>query len=84
MFYQYLTLNFGTQLTANMRKTLLIIVILSGAYTSSIAQLNTKMDSISYSLGVDVGSNLAKTGLEINQDVFRQGLQDSFAGEDLA
>ncbi|MEM9933232.1 MAG: FKBP-type peptidyl-prolyl cis-trans isomerase, partial [Bacteroidota bacterium] len=67
-----------------MRKIPLVICLFLGAVSSLLAQFDTKMDSISYTLGVDVGTNLSRTGLEINQEIFTKGLMDSFAGDVLS
>lgn len=67
-----------------MRKFLLIICILFGTLPVSLAQFESRMDSISYTLGVDVGINLSKFGLGINQEVFKQGFMDAFNDEMLS
>ncbi|MEM6766487.1 MAG: FKBP-type peptidyl-prolyl cis-trans isomerase [Bacteroidota bacterium] len=67
-----------------MRKIPLVICLFLGTVSSLLAQFDTKMDSISYTLGVDVGTNLSRTGLEINQEIFKKGLMDSFAGDVLS
>ncbi len=64
-----------------MRKFLLIICILFGTLPVSLAQLESRMDSISYTLGVDVGTNLSKFGLGINQEVFQKGFMDALNDE---
>lgn len=44
---------------------------------SSNAPFNNKTDKISYSIGVDVGKSISKQGIEINPDIFAQGLKDA-------
>lgn len=45
--------------------------------------LKTDKDKISYSIGVDVGKNLKRLGVEVNADLFGKGLQDVLSGEKL-
>ena len=40
----------------------------------------TDKDRVSYSMGVDMGRNLQKQGIDINPDVLVQGLKDGMAG----
>jgi FKBP-type peptidyl-prolyl cis-trans isomerase FklB len=40
-------------------------------------------DKVSYSMGVDMGRNLQKQGIDVNPDVLLQGLKDGIAGGQL-
>jgi FKBP-type peptidyl-prolyl cis-trans isomerase FklB len=42
--------------------------------------LTTDKDKVSYSMGVDMGRNLTKQGIEVEPDVLVQGLKDGIAG----
>jgi len=42
--------------------------------------LATDKDKVSYSMGVDMGRNLQKQGIDINPDVLVQGVKDGIAG----
>ena len=45
--------------------------------------LTTDKDKVSYSMGVDMGRNLQKGGMEVNPDVLLEGLKDAIAGGQL-
>jgi len=53
----------------------------SGSGEGQAVALNTSKDSVSYSIGMDIGSTLKKQSIEVNQDVFIQGFKDAY-GED--
>jgi len=40
-----------------------------------------KRDKVSYSIGVDIGSNMKRQGVDVNPDVLAQGMRDAFAGK---
>jgi FKBP-type peptidyl-prolyl cis-trans isomerase len=42
--------------------------------------LTTDKDKVSYSMGVDMGRNLQKQGIDVDPDVLLQGLKDGIAG----
>jgi FKBP-type peptidyl-prolyl cis-trans isomerase FklB len=42
--------------------------------------LTTDKDKVSYSMGVDMGRNLQKQGIDVNPDVLLEGLKDGIAG----
>lgn len=42
-------------------------------------KLTTKTDSVSYSIGIDIGNNFKKQEIEIEPHVLLQGIQDAFA-----
>jgi FKBP-type peptidyl-prolyl cis-trans isomerase FklB len=42
----------------------------------SFAQLNNTMDSLSYSIGINIGENLAKQGLKPNVDILANAIAD--------
>lgn len=41
---------------------------------------STDLDKLSYSVGIDLGKNLKKQGIEINPTVMAQGIQDAMSG----
>jgi FKBP-type peptidyl-prolyl cis-trans isomerase FklB len=43
--------------------------------------MNTMKDSVSYSIGMDIGGTLKRQSIDINQDIFIQGFKDAY-GED--
>jgi len=43
--------------------------------------INTAKDSVSYSIGMDIGSTLKRQSIEVNQDVFIQGFKDAYGGD---
>ncbi|HJM33085.1 MAG TPA: hypothetical protein QF697_00765, partial [Candidatus Marinimicrobia bacterium] len=43
----------------------------------SVQSLNTKADTISYSLGADIGANLKRQEIEFDYDVLITGLVDA-------
>lgn len=49
----------------------------------SSSEPSTKMDSIAYALGQDLGKNFATNKIEINQEAFYQGLTSANGGEAL-
>lgn len=42
--------------------------------------LPTDKDKVSYSIGLDIGDNLKKNGLDVNPNIFVKGIQDALAG----
>jgi FKBP-type peptidyl-prolyl cis-trans isomerase FklB len=42
--------------------------------------LQTEQDKISYSMGVDMGRNLQKQGIDVEPDILAQGIKDGIAG----
>jgi len=71
----------------NMKMKLLASVILGTAMFSSYAvaenALNNDLEKLSYSIGVDLGSNIKKQGIDINIPALAQGIEDSMNGEPL-
>ncbi len=43
-------------------------------------QLKDKKDKVSYALGLDVGNAMKKQSIDINSDIFMQGLKDALSG----
>jgi FKBP-type peptidyl-prolyl cis-trans isomerase FklB len=46
----------------------------------TVSKLSTKKDSISYAIGVNLGSNLKEQAIEADPAVLAQGLKDSYSG----
>ncbi|NJO92824.1 MAG: hypothetical protein HC831_30545 [Chloroflexia bacterium] len=66
-----------------MKKIQLVILSFAIAVAAN-AQINltNQIDSVSYSLGADIGSNLKKSGAEdINLDIFIQAMKDAIGSE---
>ncbi len=66
-----------------MKKIQLVILSFTIAVAAN-AQINltNQIDSVSYSLGADIGSNLKKSGAEdINLDIFIQAMKDAISSE---
>lgn len=66
-------------------KVKLIAAILAGmslSTTIAVAEslpLNTDMDKLSYSIGVDLGKNISKQGIEISVPAMAKGIQDGIS-----
>ena len=43
--------------------------------------LKTNADSVGYAIGMDIGTNLKKQGIELNTDALAKGLADAFGGK---
>jgi FKBP-type peptidyl-prolyl cis-trans isomerase FklB len=72
-------------LSAALAASLLALPSLSRADDSSTpstasSPLATDKDKVSYSMGVDMGRNLQKQGIDVNPDVLVEGLKDGMAG----
>lgn len=59
-----------------MNRSLLIVLVifLSGLHAVHAQELKNRMDSISYALGMDVGRNLERSGIQLNPQMIYQGL----------
>jgi FKBP-type peptidyl-prolyl cis-trans isomerase len=51
--------------------------------SQSSVKLETAMDSVSYSIGVDIGKNMKAQELDINEKAMFEGWSSSYKGEDL-
>lgn len=49
-----------------------------------VSPFKTEMEKISYIIGMQIGSNFKKQDIQIDVDVFKQGLEDSLAGKEPA
>ena len=63
-----------------MKKVILLLVI-SGISEFSIAQLNNKIDSVSYLIGTNIGINVLQQMPEANKELFVKGLTDILYGK---
>jgi FKBP-type peptidyl-prolyl cis-trans isomerase FklB len=60
---------------------LCVALALAGTtFTAHAQSLKTEKDKVSYSIGMDLGSNLKKQDIEIDPDVLAKGLKDSYRG----
>ena len=48
----------------------------TGIVAADAPALSTDMDKLSYSVGIDLGKNLKRQGIEINPTVMAKGIQD--------
>lgn len=71
----------------NMKMKLLASVILGTAmfssYAAAEASLTNDLEKLSYSIGVDLGSNIKKQGIDINIPALAQGIEDSMHSKPL-
>ncbi len=63
-----------------MKKILLSAALISVAQISQ-AQLNTKVDSVSYLIGTNIGANIVRQMPEVNKEILIQGLRDMLDGK---
>jgi len=67
-------------------KTHIVLVLCIGlfvspAFAADKMELKTQKDKLSYSLGMEMGENLRKNGIEIDQAIYQQGIKDALSGE---
>jgi FKBP-type peptidyl-prolyl cis-trans isomerase FklB len=55
-----------------------------GGSGDTVSKLSSKKDSISYAIGVNLGSNLKEQSIEADPAVLAQGLRDSYSGGKMA
>ena len=60
--------------------TLAVMSLPALAWAQGVAGLNTDQDRLSYALGMDLGAQLRRQGVQIDPLVFARGLQDALAG----
>ena len=58
--------------------TLLSMMSCSKPTGKSVTTLETKQDSISYSIGMEIGMNFNTQSVDVNTDVFAQGFHDTY------
>ncbi len=64
--------------------SLLSFLLLCGPlYGQKAKDLQNKADSLSYALGMDIGTNLSRTGIEVDAESLYQGLVDALEGENV-
>ena len=68
-------------------KTTSLVAVVLLFYLASVAQtivpLKTSVDSLSYAIGVNVGENLKRQGVNANVEVFAQAIKDVLASKKL-
>lgn len=62
---------------------LCLMLVGGNLYAQKASDLKTKDDSLSYSLGMDIGTNLARTGMDVDPESLYQGLVDALEGENV-
>ncbi len=58
--------------------------ILKPPPVKAASPFKTEMDKISYIIGVQIGNNFKRQGIEVNVKLFTQGMEDSLAGKEPA
>lgn len=58
----------------------LFILFLAGLANAQEGALKTQKDKVSYSIGMDIGSNMKKQSLDIEPDILGRGIKDGFSG----
>lgn len=68
-----------------MKRVALVVLSLGMATTALAATttLDSDLDKLSYSIGVDLGKNFKRQGIEVKPDVMAQGMQDALGGKTL-
>lgn len=62
-------------------KTVLVVALAAGiAAAQDTPAVQTRNEKISYALGMDLGNQLRKLGVEIDPAIFSQGLKDAISG----
>ncbi len=56
----------------------LFLISCSQSNNQKVTSLETKKDSISYSIGMEIGMNFQSQSVEINTDFFSQGFHDTY------
>ena len=60
---------------------LCIALFISPAFAADKIELKTQKDKLSYSLGMEMGANMKKSGIEIDPAIYQQGMKDAISGE---
>jgi FKBP-type peptidyl-prolyl cis-trans isomerase len=67
-----------------MMSRVIVVLCLALAVSPALAaeklELKTQKDKLSYSLGMEIGNNLKKSDIEIDQAIYQQGMKDALAG----
>lgn len=70
-----------------MKMKLVVAAVLGVAMSTGIAsepvQLNTDMDKVSYSIGVDLGKNFKRQAIAVNTTALAKGIEDALTGSQL-
>ena len=72
-----------------MKKILVLLLVALFSFTACSqttnkdVKLTTQTDSVSYSIGIDIGNNFKKQEIEINADVLKKGIADALADTSL-
>lgn len=69
-----------------MKKTLIACAVMSLGMSAAMAgdmSLSSSQDKLSYSIGVDLGKNFKKQGIEINSQALAKGFEDGMNGTHL-
>lgn len=57
--------------------TAICLLLLSCSNNNKKTELKTENDSVSYSIGVDIGTTLARQGIAVEPEAFAQGIKDA-------
>jgi len=72
-----------------MKKILVLLLLALFSFTACSQTSNkdvkllTQTDSVSYSIGIDIGNNFKKQNIEITPDILRKGIEDALADTSL-
>lgn len=58
----------------------LVLALAGTVQAQDSAELKTQKEKLSYALGMNVGSNFKREGIEVDLDVFIRGLKDTLSG----
>ncbi|MBC8175000.1 MAG: FKBP-type peptidyl-prolyl cis-trans isomerase [Candidatus Marinimicrobia bacterium] len=59
-----------------------LIACTNDSQQKSVSKLTTHQDTVSYSIGMDIGGGMKRQELDINPDLLVQGFRDSFSGSE--
>ena len=63
--------------------SLCLMLATGQVYGLEKAALKTDKDKLSYALGADMGNNLKKFDIDINADIYLQGMRDALSGKEI-
>jgi FKBP-type peptidyl-prolyl cis-trans isomerase FklB len=63
--------------------TVVMASLMSGAYALPDVAVSSDLEKLSYSIGVDLGSNIKKQGIVLDVPAMAKGIEDSMQGKEL-
>jgi FKBP-type peptidyl-prolyl cis-trans isomerase FklB len=58
-----------------------VILMVNAGYAAEEKSLTTEKDRLSYSIGMDIGSNLKRQSIDIDAEILSKGIKDTLEGE---